>query len=79
MQDVLQWVAPVNSFSYVYKTPEFDFEQDFSFYAVELADEDAEAAVLFNRWSWAEKREAPEREFASVTEVACTSNKWGQP
>jgi serine/threonine protein kinase len=54
-RDILQWVAPVESFSYVHETADFDFEEDFSFYAAELASSDAQSAVLLGKWHWAEK------------------------
>lgn len=53
--DILQWVSPLDSFSYVYETEEFDFEEEFSFYATELAAGDAQSAVAFDEWDWREK------------------------
>lgn len=53
--EILQWIAPIDSFSFSYEKDDLVFEEEFSYYAVELASGDAESAVMLNKWTWLQK------------------------
>ncbi len=55
--DILQWVAPVDSFSLTFDHGGIKLELPFSYYAVELASSSVADAIAFDKWSLRRKLE----------------------
>ena len=55
--DILQWVAPIDSFSIPIVTSVCEIEISFPFYATARASSDAQSAVMLNHWTLIEKIE----------------------